>query len=313
MKWRIIIIIFIIPLANFSHQCYMIVFHWNLSDCKSSLASRAHLGILADLNNAVVWMVSARPPVFISSRPFYKSLGTISSVPTIIVITTTLRFFSFLSSLARSKYLCCITVIQLYVYIYIRKQYDERIHLFRKIYLSHFIRKGCERVIFVAASHQTGLDTRSMFGKGLCMRGELETEQTATYWPFGSSSFSGCWAAQRGSWEPKPSAGSWSSLLRTATRTPTNWLQLTRTVCGTRLYNCLSSTYFPWASQLHRIQPIHGEGYILISSTGCTFFLIDGGVEGQYVTLVSFFAYFDFHCVCWNDKIHLTASSVCFC
>ena len=42
----------------------------------------------------------------------------------------------------------------------------ERTQFFRKIYLSHFIRNGCERV-----------------AKGLCVRGELETEQTATYWP----------------------------------------------------------------------------------------------------------------------------------
>ena len=41
---------------------------------------------------------------------------------------------------------------------------DERTHFFRKIYLSHFIRKDCERVT-----------------KGLCVRGELETEQTAKY------------------------------------------------------------------------------------------------------------------------------------
>ena len=40
---------------------------------------------------------------------------------------------------------------------------DEQTHIFRKIYLSHFIRKGYERV-----------------AKGLYVRGELETEQTAT-------------------------------------------------------------------------------------------------------------------------------------
>ena len=40
---------------------------------------------------------------------------------------------------------------------------DEWTKFFRKIYLSHFIRKGCDRV-------RNG-------------RGELETEQTATYWP----------------------------------------------------------------------------------------------------------------------------------
>ena len=83
-----------------------------------------------------------------------------------------------------------------------------------------------------------------------------------------------------GSWGPKPSAGSWFSL----PQTPTNWLQLTWTVCGTRLYNCLTPTCFLWASHLHRIPPVHGQGYILISSTRCTCFLIDGWVEGQYVT-----------------------------
>ena len=67
---------------------------------------------------------------------------------------------------------CCIAVIKLYVYIYMRKQNqqndDERTHFFRKIYLSlsPFIQNGCERVT-----------------KGLCVRGELETEQTVTYWP----------------------------------------------------------------------------------------------------------------------------------
>ena len=93
--------------------------------------------------------------------------------------------------------------------------------------------------------------------KGLRVRGELETEQTATYWPpvpltIAALLFSFCLAAQPGSWGPKPSAGSWFSLPRTATRTATNWLQLTWTVCGTGLYNWLTSTRFPWASQLHR-------------------------------------------------------------
>ena len=33
-------------------------------------------------------------------------------------------------------------------------------------------------------------------------------------------------------------------------------LQLTDSNYGTGLYNCLTSTCFPWASQLHRIQPV---------------------------------------------------------
>ena len=127
-------------------------------------------------------------------------------------------------------------------------------------------------------------------GKGLYVRGELETEQTATYWPpvpltIAALLSHSAGLLNRGSWGSKPSAVSWFSL----PRTPTNWHQLTWTVCGTGLYNFLTPTCFPWASQLHRIQSVHGQGYILISSTGCTCFLIDGWVKGQYVILVTWF------------------------
>ena len=47
------------------------VFHWSLSDSKSPQVSRTLLSILAVLNNAVVWMVSTRPPTSKSSSPFY--------------------------------------------------------------------------------------------------------------------------------------------------------------------------------------------------------------------------------------------------
>ena len=126
--------------------------------------------------------------------------------------------------------------------------------------------------------------------KGLCVRGKLETEQTATYWPKVPLSLAALLShsgglLNRGSWGPKSSAGSWFSLPRTATWNPTNWHQLTRTLCGPGLYNYLASPCFMWASHLHRIQPVHAQGYILISSTGCTCFLIDCKVEGQYVTI----------------------------
>ena len=119
---------------------------------------------------------------------------------------------------------------------------NERTHFFRKIYLSHFIRKGCERVV--------------------CERWVRDWTDCNIVAPcssnYNSTSFWFCWAAQPGggSWGPNPSAGSWFSLPRTATRTPTNWFQLTRTVCGTELYNCLTSIFL-WASHLHRIQPVH--------------------------------------------------------
>ena len=76
---------------------------------------------------------------------------------------------------------------------------------------------------------------------------------TPSFSDYSSTSF--CWAAQPGSWGPKPSARSWFSLPRTSTRTLTR--NPTQAVCGTWLYNFLTSTCFLWASQLHRIQPVH--------------------------------------------------------
>ena len=127
-----------------------------------------------------------------------------------------------------------------------------------------------------------------MVAKGLCVRGELETEQTATYWPpnssvFSSTSFSFCWAAQSGVLRPHTpplGAGSLYSIL-----SPTNSnFNLTEPVCGPGSYNCLTPTCYLWASPLHPIQPVHSQGYTLISSTGCNCSLIDGWVGGQYVT-----------------------------
>ena len=50
------------------------VFHWSLSDSKSPQVSRTRLSILAVLSNAVVWIVSTRPPSSKSSRPFNNPL-----------------------------------------------------------------------------------------------------------------------------------------------------------------------------------------------------------------------------------------------
>ena len=74
----------------------------------------------------------------------------------------------FSSNLNKHTYTHCIAVIHIQLYTYTCgnkiNNNDEQTHFFRKIYLPHFIRNGCERVT-----------------KGLCVRGELETEQTATY------------------------------------------------------------------------------------------------------------------------------------
>ena len=81
------------------------VFHWSLSDSKSSQVSRTLLSILAVLNNAVVWMVFTLPPTSKSSSPFSNPLVTVPNAPITIGIIVTCMFRSFFSSLARSRYL----------------------------------------------------------------------------------------------------------------------------------------------------------------------------------------------------------------
>ena len=51
----IIVIIIILLTFSFSHQHWLLVFHRNLSDNKSSQVCRTFLSVLTDLKNAVVW------------------------------------------------------------------------------------------------------------------------------------------------------------------------------------------------------------------------------------------------------------------
>ena len=103
IRWALLLSLLL--LVGLLWQCQLIVFHWSLSDCKSSLVSRTLLSILTDFNNAIVWMVSARPPISNSSWPFSKTPGTVPGAPVTIGITITPVFDRFLRSLARSKYL----------------------------------------------------------------------------------------------------------------------------------------------------------------------------------------------------------------
>ena len=79
------------------------VFHW--SDSKSSQVSKSLLGILAVINNAVVWMVSTRPPTSKFSSPSSNPLVTVPKAPITIGIIVTFTFHRFFNSLARSRYL----------------------------------------------------------------------------------------------------------------------------------------------------------------------------------------------------------------
>ena len=83
----------------------MRVFHWSLSNSKSSQVSRTLLTILAVLNNIVVWMVSSRPVISKSSSPCTNPLVTVLRAQNSIDIVVTFMFHSFFNYLARSRYL----------------------------------------------------------------------------------------------------------------------------------------------------------------------------------------------------------------
>ena len=71
------------------------VFHWSLSDSKSPQVSRTLLSILAVLNNALVWMISTRPPTSKSSTAFINPLVTVPKGPITIGIIVTFIFHSY--------------------------------------------------------------------------------------------------------------------------------------------------------------------------------------------------------------------------
>ena len=81
------------------------VSHWSLSDIKSPQVSRALRSILANLNYAVVWMVSTHPVISKSSCSCTNPLVTVPRAPITIDIIITFMFHSFFYSLARSRYL----------------------------------------------------------------------------------------------------------------------------------------------------------------------------------------------------------------
>ena len=81
------------------------VFHWSLSDSVSPQVSGTHLRILAVLSNAVVWIVSTRPPTSKSSRLFNNPLVIVPKAPITIGTIVTFMFHSLFCSLARSRYL----------------------------------------------------------------------------------------------------------------------------------------------------------------------------------------------------------------
>ena len=71
------------------------VFQGSLNDSKSSQVSRTHLSILAGLNNVVVWMVSTRHLISMSSSPCSNLSVTVPSALITIGIAIIFIFHSF--------------------------------------------------------------------------------------------------------------------------------------------------------------------------------------------------------------------------
>ena len=67
--------------------------------------SRTRLRTLAVLSNAVIWIVSTRPPTSKSSRPFNNPLVIVPITPITIGTIVTFMFHSFFNFLAKSRYL----------------------------------------------------------------------------------------------------------------------------------------------------------------------------------------------------------------
>ena len=87
------------------------VFH---CDSKSLQVSRTLLSMLADINNAVVWMVSTHSRISKSSSPSTNPLVTVPRMPITIGIPVTFMLHSPFSSLARSLYISFFTFLQFY-------------------------------------------------------------------------------------------------------------------------------------------------------------------------------------------------------
>ena len=81
------------------------VFHRSLSDNKSPQVTRTLLSILADLNNAVVWMVSTCPLISTSSGPYTNHSVTVPRAPITIGRIVTFTFHIFFQSPGKVKIL----------------------------------------------------------------------------------------------------------------------------------------------------------------------------------------------------------------
>ena len=150
------------------------VFHWSLSDSKSPQVSRTRLSILAVLSNAVVWIVSTRPPTSKSPRPFNNPLVIVPKAPITIGTNVTFMFHSFFKSLARSRYLSFFSLSFRFILCSARTAKSTILQiLFFFFFLLIIIRSGFQGGIWwsvcMLKSHRSLCVSFSLTSAGLCI------------------------------------------------------------------------------------------------------------------------------------------------
>ena len=166
-------------------------------------------------------------------------------------------------------YRCCIAVIHIQLYTYTCRNKinnnDKRIH-FRKIYLSHFIRNGYERV--------------------MCERWVRDWTDCNILTPnssvFSSTSFSFCWAAQSGVLRAQPSlgAGAHYSIL-SLTISTCLWHQVIKLFDTHLLLVGVTSAPNSSCPQSRLYPDIFDRMHLLFTQVHLLF---DSSAEGQYAT-----------------------------
>ena len=148
------------------------VFHWSLSDSKSPQVSRTRLRILAVISNAVVWIVSTRPPTSKSSRLFNNPLVIVPKAPITIGTVVTFMFHSFFNSLASTTSKVLILLF-LFLQIYSMVRRDSKVDNFADtlffcllIIMSSGLLAGIRLSVCMFKSHRSLCKSFSWTGAG---------------------------------------------------------------------------------------------------------------------------------------------------
>ena len=144
------------------------VLHWSLSDSKSPQVSRTRRRILAVLSHAVVWMISTRPPISKSSRPFNNPLVIVPNAPITIGTIVTFMFHCFFNFRARSRYLSFFSLSFRFI-LWPAGTAKSTIFFFLLIIMRSGLLAGIRWSVCILKSHRSLCESFSRTGAGLCI------------------------------------------------------------------------------------------------------------------------------------------------